>query len=169
LPAALWFDLLRTQTLLSLSRQPESFRQQIEARASDSWIVVDEVQRLPGLLQEVHALIGEHGSKYRFALSGSSARKLKHCFTTWSWVFRRRPSSALVAGGNEDIALVHIEGLSDEHQIGTIDLFQVPDYFTWSPITSSSADDAFTPVCTPPRTRSRRPVRSSSPRGQPRR
>jgi len=77
LPNALWFDLLRTQTLLSLSRQPETFRQQVEAREKGSWIVVDEIQRFPGLLNEVHALISEHGKRYFFALSGSSARKLK--------------------------------------------------------------------------------------------
>jgi uncharacterized protein len=77
LPGALWFDLLRMQTLLELTRQPESFRQQVEVRPKDDWIVVDEVQRLPMLLNEVHALIAETGTKYRFALSGSSARKLK--------------------------------------------------------------------------------------------
>ncbi|MBP1779543.1 MAG: conserved hypothetical ATPase [candidate division NC10 bacterium] len=33
LPDALWFDLLSTQTFLALTRQPESFRQQVEARA----------------------------------------------------------------------------------------------------------------------------------------
>lgn len=77
LPDALWFDLLRTHTLLGLTRQPELFRQQVEARPRGSWIVVDEVQRLPSLLNEVHALIAETGRKYRFALSGSSARKLK--------------------------------------------------------------------------------------------
>lgn len=77
LPDALWFDLLRTQTFLSLSRQPESFRQQVEARPAGSWVVVDEVQRLPNVLNEVHALIAQHGKRYRFALSGSSARKLK--------------------------------------------------------------------------------------------
>jgi predicted AAA+ superfamily ATPase len=77
LPDALWFDLLRTQTLLALSRQPESFRQQVEGRLRGNWVVVDEVQRLPTLLNEVHALIAEHGARYRFALSGSSARKLK--------------------------------------------------------------------------------------------
>ncbi len=77
LPDALWFDLLRTQTLLGLTRQPESFRQQVEARPRGSWVVVDEVQRLPSLLNEVHALIAETGRKFRFALSGSSARKLK--------------------------------------------------------------------------------------------
>ena len=77
LPDALWFDLLRTQTFLSLTRQPESFRQQVEARPKGSWVVVDEVQRLPSLLNEVHALIAERGHAHRFALSGSSARKLK--------------------------------------------------------------------------------------------
>jgi predicted AAA+ superfamily ATPase len=39
--------------------------------------VVDEVQRIPALLREVHALIAEHGDRFRFALSGSSARKLR--------------------------------------------------------------------------------------------
>jgi predicted AAA+ superfamily ATPase len=77
LPEALWFDLLRTQTLLELSQRPEIFRQQVEARPRGSWVVVDEVQRVPTLLNEVHALIAEHGRAYRFALSGSSARKLK--------------------------------------------------------------------------------------------
>jgi predicted AAA+ superfamily ATPase len=77
LPDALWFDLLRTQTFLALTRQPESFRQQIEARPKGNWVVVDEIQRLPSLLNEVHALIAECGHAYRFALSGSSARKLK--------------------------------------------------------------------------------------------
>ncbi|HEY9174250.1 MAG TPA: AAA family ATPase, partial [Verrucomicrobiae bacterium] len=77
LPKALWFDLLRTQTLLELHQRPESFRQQVEARPAGSWVVVDEVQRAPALLNEVHALIAEHGRAFRFALSGSSARKLK--------------------------------------------------------------------------------------------
>ncbi len=77
LPEALWFDLLRTQTLLEVSQRPEVFRQQVEARPRGSWVVVDEVQRVPTLLNEVHALIAEHGRAYRFALSGSSACKLK--------------------------------------------------------------------------------------------
>jgi hypothetical protein len=77
LPDALWFDLLRTQTLLALTRQPESFPQQVESRPKGSWVVVDEVQHLPSLLNEVHALIAERGRAYRFALSGSSARKLR--------------------------------------------------------------------------------------------
>jgi predicted AAA+ superfamily ATPase len=77
LPDALWFDLLRTQVVLGLSRQPESFRQQVEALPRGRWVVIDEVQRMPALLNEVQALIGDRGSAYRYALSGSSARKLK--------------------------------------------------------------------------------------------
>lgn len=77
LPDALWFDLLRTQVFLDLSQRPETFRQQVEALPRGRWVVVDEVQRVPALLHEVHALISEHGRRYRFALSGSSARKLK--------------------------------------------------------------------------------------------
>jgi predicted AAA+ superfamily ATPase len=77
LPDALWFDLLRTQVVLALSRQPESFRQQVEALPRGRWVVIDEVQRMPALLNEVHSLIADHGKTYRFALSGSSARKLK--------------------------------------------------------------------------------------------
>lgn len=77
LPSALWFDLLRTSTFLELSQQPERFRQQVEAQPRGGWVVIDEVQRLPSLLNEVHALIAERGRAYRFALSGSSARKLK--------------------------------------------------------------------------------------------
>ena len=64
LPDALWFDLLRTQTLLTLTRQPEFFRQQVEARPRGSWVVVDEVQRLPAFLNEVHALIAKTGPRY---------------------------------------------------------------------------------------------------------
>ena len=77
LPDALWFDLLRTQVVLALSRQPESFRQQVEALPRGRWVVIDEIQRMPALLNEVHALIADRGRAYRFALSGSSARKLK--------------------------------------------------------------------------------------------
>ncbi len=77
LPDALWFDLLRTQVVLELSREPDSFRQQVEALPRGRWVVIDEVQRMPALLNEVQALIGDRGSAYRYALSGSSARKLK--------------------------------------------------------------------------------------------
>jgi glucose dehydrogenase len=52
LPDALWFDLLRTATFLDLSRDPETFGRQVEARSNGDWIVVDEIQRLPILTSE---------------------------------------------------------------------------------------------------------------------
>lgn len=77
LPGAQWFDLVRTQEQLRLMRDPGLFRQIVDALPKGSWVVVDEVQKLPSLLDEVQALIAERGNRYRFALSGSSARKLK--------------------------------------------------------------------------------------------
>lgn len=74
---AKWFDLVRNAEVFALMRDPNLFRNIVEALPTGSWVVVDEVQKLPSLLNEVHALIADHGNRYRFALSGSSARKLK--------------------------------------------------------------------------------------------
>ena len=77
LASAHWIDLLRERERLRLVRSPGRFTQEVEALPARSWVVVDEVQRLPTLLDEVQDLIARHGSRYRFALTGSSARKLK--------------------------------------------------------------------------------------------
>lgn len=77
LKKAKWFDLLRSVELLKLMRDPDQFRFEVEALHKGSWIVVDEIQKFPALLNEIHSLIADHGNKYSFALSGSSARKLK--------------------------------------------------------------------------------------------
>ncbi len=74
---ARWFDLLRSGELLKLMRDPSHLRLEVEALPKGSWIVIDEIQKLPVLLDEIHSLIADHGNKYSFALSGSSARKLK--------------------------------------------------------------------------------------------
>lgn len=74
---ALWFNLLLEDDYLPLLGKAALLRERVEARPAGSWVVVDEVQRLPGLLNEVHDLISRHGDDYRFALSGSSARKLR--------------------------------------------------------------------------------------------
>ena len=77
LPSALWIDLLRMQEVLSLTRQPNLFRSRVEALPAGSWVVIDEIQRLPQLLDEVHSLIATHPNRFRFAMLGSSARKLR--------------------------------------------------------------------------------------------
>jgi len=76
LPNASWYNLLRTQEFLRLSNS-DIFVREVSALPAGSWVVIDEIQRLPELLNEVHYLMGEFGDKYRFALTGSSARKLK--------------------------------------------------------------------------------------------
>ncbi|HQX79728.1 MAG TPA: AAA family ATPase [Steroidobacteraceae bacterium] len=70
------FNLLAPQNALRYERDPMLFRAEVLARAKSEWIVVDEVQRVPKLLDEVHFLMEEKGYK-RFVLTGSSARKLK--------------------------------------------------------------------------------------------
>ncbi len=74
LPDAMFFDLLDEALLFDLMSDPGRFRALAVAAPPGSWIVVDEVQRMPSLLNEVHRLI-EEGR--RFALLGSSARKLR--------------------------------------------------------------------------------------------
>lgn len=75
LPQALFFDLLDTSLFLELSRIPGRLGALIGNRSADTWIVIDEIQKTPQLLDEVHRLMKEKG--WRFALSGSSARKLR--------------------------------------------------------------------------------------------
>lgn len=74
LPNALYLDLLDFSVFNLLSTEPHRLEKLISPEYKD-WIIVDEVQRVPQLLNEVHRLI-EH-KKYRFILTGSSARSLK--------------------------------------------------------------------------------------------
>jgi len=67
------YDLLDTSVYLALSQNPSRISQELDPR--DGIVVVDEIQRLPVLLNEIHRLIEERG--IRFLLTGSSARKLR--------------------------------------------------------------------------------------------
>jgi len=75
LPDAHRFDLLDEGLYQSLLADPAQFAGELRRLESGSWVVVDEIQRLPGLLNEVHRFIEQGG--LRFALLGSSARKLR--------------------------------------------------------------------------------------------
>lgn len=68
-------DLLKSSTYLPLLRNPSLLLEWTGHLRKGSWIFIDEVQKIPALLDEVHALYEEKG--FNFALSGSSARKLK--------------------------------------------------------------------------------------------
>lgn len=73
LPGARLYDLLDSATYLALSRNPGRIAEEISD--DEGIVVIDEIQRLPGLLNEVHRLIELRG--LRFLLTGSSARKLR--------------------------------------------------------------------------------------------
>lgn len=75
-PQALWVDLLDPETFRFLSAGPERLRGLIESQSSRLEIVIDEIQKIPELLDVVHSLI-EEKKGYQFILTGSSARKLK--------------------------------------------------------------------------------------------
>jgi predicted AAA+ superfamily ATPase len=81
------YDLLLTSESLRLNRDPAAFGKECEALDTGDWVVVDEIQKAPLLLDEVQRMITE--KRLRFVLSGSSARKL------------RRGASNLLAGRAE--------------------------------------------------------------------
>jgi uncharacterized protein len=67
------YNLLDRDLFLRLSRSPSLIREELQP--NDKIIIIDEVQKLPMLLDEVHLMIEEHG--IRFLLTGSSARSLR--------------------------------------------------------------------------------------------
>lgn len=73
LPGAKIYDLLDADVFLTLSRRPAQLGE--ELGADDRLVVLDEIQKLPVLLDEVHRLIEQRQT--RFVLTGSSARKLR--------------------------------------------------------------------------------------------
>lgn len=77
LPRARWYNLLLDRELLRLMRAPGAFRREIEALPRGSWVVVDEVQKLPSLLNEIHDALSAAPRRWKFALTGSSARRLR--------------------------------------------------------------------------------------------
>ena len=74
LASARLYDLLDTTTFLALSQRPQRLAEELPP-TDRPVVVIDEIQRLPNLLNEVHRLIEERD--VRFLLTGSSARKLR--------------------------------------------------------------------------------------------
>lgn len=111
----LWFNLLEPQTWDILSRRPDHLADEVRLQQEKiSWVIIDEVQKAPRLLDLVHLLI--ESTPVKFALTGSSARKLKH------------GSANLLAGRafvNQLFPLTHLEmkeqfNLLDAMQWGTL-------------------------------------------------
>jgi predicted AAA+ superfamily ATPase len=73
-PKAVYIDLLEAELFNDLTANPQRLSNFIPPDFKD-WVIIDEIQRIPELLHEVHRLI--ETKKYRFILTGSSPRKLK--------------------------------------------------------------------------------------------
>lgn len=73
-PDSLWFDLLLSDIFERLSRDPAQIREIVTAAKPAKAVIIDEIQKVPGLLDEVHWLIENQGT--RFILSGSSPRRI---------------------------------------------------------------------------------------------
>ena len=97
-------DLLSLDALRRYISEPGLFRLEIEQRLKDIpprqtlTVLVDEVQKLPGLLDEVHYLVETHKGRVQFLLTGSSARKLKrsgaNLLAGRAWTLKLHPLSS---------------------------------------------------------------------------
>lgn len=74
-PGALYLDLLESELFNDLLASPQRLEGLIPKEFKD-WVVIDEIQRIPELLNEVHRLIEKY--KFRFILTGSSSRKIRN-------------------------------------------------------------------------------------------
>ncbi len=78
-PEALRYDLLLSDEFRRLTDRPAILREEclavVQSGRADATVLVDEVQKVPDLLDEIHWLV--ENTRLRFVLCGSSARKLK--------------------------------------------------------------------------------------------
>ena len=74
-PDATHLDLLDASLFLELTRDPHRIEALVGPKPAGAWIVIDEIQKAPPLLEEAHRLM--EARRWRFVLCGSSARKLR--------------------------------------------------------------------------------------------
>jgi predicted AAA+ superfamily ATPase len=73
-PDAFWIDLLKSEEYRRYMERPELLREEIALKGA-GFVVIDEIQKVPSLLNEVHWLY--ENKRIHFALCGSSARKIR--------------------------------------------------------------------------------------------
>src|SRR3989338_6485132 len=77
-PDAIWYDLLKTDLYVRLMEKPSLLREELlflQSKKDVQFVVIDEIQKIPALLDEVHWLMENAG--FVFGLCGSSARKVR--------------------------------------------------------------------------------------------
>jgi len=108
--STLWVDLLDPETEHRYSLQPSTLRDRITASPTADWVVIDEIQKVPALLDVVHGCIegalGKH-RRVRFAMTGSSARRLKrgavNLLAGRAFVYNLHPLTARELGPDFDL------------------------------------------------------------------
>ena len=124
-PNSLVYDFLKTDLMLDFNRRPALLREQLLAQSAALLahpIILDEVQRVPLLLDEVHWLIENKG--LRFILCGSSARKLKrgraNLLGGRAWRYEMFPLvTDELNDGDMDILTILNRGLIPDHFAST--------------------------------------------------
>jgi predicted AAA+ superfamily ATPase len=97
-----YLDLLQSSEYLRLSANPALFREEVMAIGPEiTHVIIDEVQRIPQLLDDVHSILESKRPRI-FVLSGSSARKLKRSHANLlagrAWTFHLYPLTSLELG-----------------------------------------------------------------------
>ena len=123
-PDSTYYDLLETDLLMHFTKAPHTLREEIvallDAGELRQPVIIDEVQKVPKLLDEIHALI--EGNGISFILCGSSARKLKRAGTNLlggrAWSFTLLPFTSRELGGRFDLLHALNRGLIPSHYLG---------------------------------------------------
>ncbi len=122
---ATYYSLLKNDVFMELNAHPHRLREELEKKPVGSLVAIDEIQRIPELLNEVHYLIEKR--KLHFILTGSSARKL-------------RRSGVNLLGGRATEVIFHplnYEEISGEG----FDLLRILNYGTLPSILQSEAPE----------------------------
>jgi len=99
-PDSVYYDLLNTHEITRFTREPHLLYEEVTALSEDKLkypVIIDEIQKVPDLLNEVHRLI--ENKHAQFILCGSSARKLKNQSTNLlggrAWIYHLYPLTFL--------------------------------------------------------------------------
>lgn len=122
-PNSTRYDLLETDIFFRLSKEPYLLRQEIQSLKEKNDliqpVIIDEVQKIPTLLDEIHWLI--ENLKISFVLCGSSARKMKRSHANLlggrAWKFELFPLTTNELGKNFDLLTALNRGLIPSHYL----------------------------------------------------
>lgn len=77
IPSLIYIDLLDTEEQLAFNKTPSMLIDRVKTFTGSGTVIIDEIQRVPKLLDVIHKLMEER-PELQFVMSGSSARKLRH-------------------------------------------------------------------------------------------